>query len=71
MIGANRIRDDHGVARKEKARHGMPGLGRSKDKKVRAGRSPTSRRLFCRNNVRPFVVGLGVSFVLAGREELR
>jgi len=28
-------------------------------------------RLFCRNDVRPFVVGLGVSFVLAGCEELR
>jgi hypothetical protein len=33
--------------------------------------APTSGRLFCRNDVRPFVVGLGVSFVLAGREELR
>ena len=55
----------------EKARHGMPGLGRTKDKKVWVGRSPHTWRLFCRNDVRPFVVGLGVSFVLAGREELR
>jgi hypothetical protein len=33
--------------------------------------APAPGRLFCRNDVRPFVVGLGVSFVLAGREELR
>ena len=33
--------------------------------------APAPGRLFCRNDVRPFVVGLAVSFVLAGREELR
>jgi hypothetical protein len=37
----------------------------------RCGLAPTPGRLFCRNDVPPFVVGLGVSFVLAGREELR
>jgi hypothetical protein len=33
--------------------------------------APALGRLFCRNDVRPFVVGFRVSFVLAGREELR
>jgi hypothetical protein len=55
--------------REEKARHGMPGLGR--DKKVGRPEPPTPRRLFRRNDVWPVVVGLDVSFVLAGREELR
>jgi hypothetical protein len=33
--------------------------------------APAPGRLFCCNDVRPFVVGLSVSFVLGGREELR
>ena len=33
--------------------------------------APTPGRLFCRNDVWPVVVCLDVSFVLAGREELR
>ncbi len=57
--------------RKENARHEVPGLRRNKDKKVRLAGAPTPGRLFCRNDVRPFIVGLGVSFVLTDREELR
>jgi hypothetical protein len=33
--------------------------------------APAPGRLFCCNNVWPFVVGLSVSFVFACREELR
>ena len=33
--------------------------------------APAPGRLFCRNDVRPFVVGFRVSFVLAGSEEIR
>ena len=44
----------------------------TKDQKVRVGRKPhTSEIILPPNDVRPFVVGLGVSVVLAGREELR
>ena len=58
------------AASKEKARHVMPGLRRTKERRVGLAGGPHGR-LFCCNDVWPFVVGLRVSFVLAGREELR
>jgi hypothetical protein len=70
-IPASWIRDDLGGPRKKK-----PGTEcRAWDvlgmRRCGLTGAPAPDRLFCRNDVRPFVVGLAVSFVLAGREELR
>ena len=54
------------LERKSPARNAGLGTGQE----VWVGRSATPGRLFCRNDVWPGV-GLSVSLVLAGREELR
>ncbi len=70
-IPASRIRDDHGVARKKKPGTECRAWDGLRITRCGLAGAPTPGRLFCRNDVRPFVIGLSVSFVLAGRQELR
>src|SRR3954468_2804150 len=67
LVGSGMILDVlEKIARHECRAWDRPGLGRGG-----VGRAPTPGRLFCCDDMRPFVVGFGVNFVLAGREELR